>query len=463
MSLKQQTKVWPLHYRRTSLMGIVSSATDAGRRSVLMPALTEVAVNGALVSVPEASIDLNTPANWDSVAPDYTVAANRAGKDVYVYAIATGLILSANSDSPAGYTTTTSRKIGGFHCLCLSVGTISGHSLTGFLTGDILPASIWDLDHRPVCSPNGMVYSSGADIWVDIYLQSGTGSNTASAYLATITDNRTWLDCVDDLATVGKRLLGDSEFQIVAEGSNQQTNIAGSADPVTSGGHRSTTGATNGTSTSAASPSTDISALSSPAHLAVALNGTAAVDVSVATAGLNTGALIASALQTAIRAAVPWAGGLTVSYGTTYVISCPGSFGSSASVVVTAGSSNDCTAALKFGVANGGVEVSGSLGRRMTSNIGCEDCCGAMWQWLQDTQYKIGGLVDPTVDPTYSWYALPGGKGQLYRQGTGGDIKLLAGGGWNHGSYCGSRARNAVNERWTAVTYIGSRGCARSR
>jgi hypothetical protein len=128
-------------------------------------------------------------------------------------------------------------KLGGFHCECLNIGTISNHPLTGFLTGDIVPMSVWDQLHRPTCSPDGMAWCDQAKLWVDIYLQSGTGASTASVFGGTITDTRIWNDHVDDLFAVGKRMLDDSEFQVVAEGSNQKTNITGSVDPVTTGGH----------------------------------------------------------------------------------------------------------------------------------------------------------------------------------------------------------------------------------
>lgn len=451
----------PTFYARPSLPALASTSTDAGRRTLIIPAKTAAALTSAdFYTAVAVNLDLNTAGNWDTTSgTDYTVANNRAGKDFYLYATTSGLKLSANSTVPTGFDANTSRKIGGFHCLCLSVGTISGHPLSGFLTGDILPYSIWDLQWKPACSPEGMVYSVEAGVWVDIYLQSGTGTSTRSAYLATTTDSRSYWDHQDDLAAVGKRMLLDAEFQQIALGSPEQVNIAGTSDPVTTGGHRSTTGATNGTSTSAASPSTDISAAANPQKLSVALCGTAPVEVSVNPAGLNTGALIAAALQTAIRAAIPWAGGLTVTYGTTYIISCPGSFGVSASVVITAGSSNDCTAALKLGVANGGVEVNGNLGRRMVSNIGCEDCTGAWYQWVD------GGFVyrnhDTTYNGAFSWKSTGGTKGQQNTQGAAGAVGLLAGGGWSSGSHCGSRFRSAYNARSYSDEYCGSRGCAR--
>ena len=451
----------PNFYARPSLPALASTSTDAGRRTLVVPAKTAAALASAdFYTAVAVSLDLSVAASWDTTSgTDYTVADNRAGKDFYLYATTSGLILSANATVPTGFDASTSRKIGGFHCLCLSVGTISGHSLTGFLTGDILPASIWDLQWKPACSPEGMVYSAEAGVWVDIYLQSGTGATTRSAYLATTTDGRNYWDHQDDLATVGKRMLSDAEFQQIALGSPEQVSIAGSVDPVTTGGHRSTSGATNGTSTSAASPSTDISAAENPQKLTVTLCGTAPVEVSINPTGLNTGSLIAAALQTAIRAAIPWAGGLTVTYGTTYVISCPGSFGVSASVVITAGSSNDCTAALKLGVANGGVEVNGNLGRRIISNIGCEDCTGTLYQWVD------GGHIyrnhDTTYNGAWSWKTTGQNRGQQYTQGADGAVGLLAGGAWTFGSACGSRCRNADGIRSATAANRGSRGCAR--
>ncbi|MBC7350418.1 MAG: hypothetical protein H5U05_10655 [Candidatus Aminicenantes bacterium] len=238
-------------YERGSVPAIKGTSVAADRYTWVSPSGgLVVGINGAVYTLTsQIELDLSNPAHWDTTSPDYTVAANRKGKDFYVYACepTSGntpvLLLSANSTYPAGYTADTSRKIGGFHCLCADVGTIEGHPLSGFVAGDILPLSVWDLKHRPKsASPEGMVWCEAANIWVDIYLQSGTGATTASAYGATITDARTWMDHVDDLAAVGKRLLSDDEFQIIAAGGNEETNIAGSADPGTTGGHIDTNG-----------------------------------------------------------------------------------------------------------------------------------------------------------------------------------------------------------------------------
>jgi hypothetical protein len=323
-------------------------STTANRYTIQSPNKLAVDIGGVIYFIEsQTDIDLSSAANWDTNTPtDYTVAANRAGKDFYIYACqpASGttpvIKLSANSTVPSGYTVDNSRKIGGFHCLCVAVGTIAEHTLTGFAAGDVLPASIWDLDHRPVCSPEGMVFSEAADIWVDIYLASGTGASTASVYGGTISDSRNWMDFVDDFGAVKKQLLNDIEFQLIAAGSNEETNISGSVDPGTTGGHSDT------------------------------------------------------------------------------------------------------------------------ASRRMISNIGCEDCAGAMWQWLDEQSVRW----DPTT-PGWGWYDLPGAKGSLYNYGgasaTGADVKLLAGGAWGSAAACGSRCRLANISRWNAGTSIGGRGRSR--
>lgn len=189
---------------------------------------------------------------------DYTLAANRAGRDFYIFIgvnpdKSLKTCISANSTVPYGYTADTSRKVGGFHCLCADVGTISGHKLSGYVQGDILPASVWDLNHRPKSEPEGMVYVSGLDIWVDIYLCSWTGSTAnknlkAISKYGAVTGDGTSAEKFHPLKweqTMGeqnKRLPWVREFRIFSVGSNQSTNIKGSADANTAGGHIDTAG-----------------------------------------------------------------------------------------------------------------------------------------------------------------------------------------------------------------------------
>ena len=266
-------------------------------------------------------IDTNTVV---STATDMDTGSISNGKDYYVYACddsgTLAFKISLASTYPSGFTAATSRKIGGFHTLCTNVGTISGHPLTGYTANSILPQSVWDLKHRPICEPAGMVWSEEAQIWVDIYLASGTGGSTASVNGGTISDTRNWMDFVDDFGAVKKQLLDDSEFQLIAAGSNEETNISGSADPVTTGGHSDT------------------------------------------------------------------------------------------------------------------------ASRRMISNIGCEDCAGALNQWLKDQSYRLDG-ADFAAAKTWAWYDLPGSKGSLYKQSDYGGVKLLAGGHWGYAADCGSRCR----------------------
>ena len=335
--------LYPSLYQRDQKWVLKTAySTAANRYTILTPAKLSVDINGTVYFLTaQAEIALSLEANWDTIAgTDYRTAANRAGKDFYIYACvpvsgsAPKIVLSANSTTPSGYSASTSRKIGGFHGLCVAVGTISGHTLTDFVAGDVLPASIWDILHRPVSNPEGMVFSDAISKWVDIYLASGTGASTLSVNGGTISDTRDWNDFVDDGGAVKKKMLTDPEFQVIAAGSNEETNITGSADPGTTGGHVDT------------------------------------------------------------------------------------------------------------------------ASRRMISNIGVEDACGVMYQWLDEQTMFYDAAV------TAAWYDLPGSKGQLYRPIYSNDCKLLAGMYWDNGAHCGSRGRNANSYRWSTDSAVGCRFCA---
>ena len=200
-------------------------------------------IDGVLISVAAVTKNLNTSGNWDSAT--YATAANRAGKDFYVYALsAGGVILSNNSSVPSGYTSANSRKVAGFHCLCVAVGTISGHALTGYAQGDVIPRSVWDRFNRPISAPEGMVLSDDG-MWVDIYLPSYTGTLLKSTYASTIADGSNgWHGYKFEqwFGDIGKKLIRQTEFVTASIGSNQSTNISGSSDPATTGGHSDTAG-----------------------------------------------------------------------------------------------------------------------------------------------------------------------------------------------------------------------------
>ena len=332
-----------LHEIHPSFNAIVSPfLTATGIRQLTLAADTDIKVVNATVHKVFRSGSSDVVITVDDSFLD--TGTIQAGKDYYVYVCdnedGTCTILgSLASTYPAGYTADSSRKISGFHTLCVSVGTVSGHPLTGYVAGDILPQSVWCLNHRSEGQQEGHVYDPSAHFWCGIYLPSGTGSTTASVYGGTITDTRTYFEHVDDLAAVGDTLLDENIFQSVSAGSNEETNITGSADPVTTGGHVDT------------------------------------------------------------------------------------------------------------------------AGRRMISNIGVEDCCGAKWQWTSTPSARLDdGTAGIYVD-------LPGGKGSFYTYGTNGygNTRLLAGGAWNNGTNCGSRSRNANNYPWGAGSNVAGRGCARSR
>jgi hypothetical protein len=200
-------------------------------------------VDGTLVEVTATTKSLNTSGNWDNSS--YATASNRAGKDFYVYLLsAGGVVLSNNSTVPNGYTSSNSRKIAGFHCLAVAVGTISGHSLTGYAQGDILPRSVWDRFNRPISAPEGMVLSDDG-MWVDIYLPSYSGTLLKSVNGGTIADGSNgWHGYKFEqwFGDIGKKLIRQTEFVTASIGANQGTTISGSSDPGTTGGHTDTAG-----------------------------------------------------------------------------------------------------------------------------------------------------------------------------------------------------------------------------
>lgn len=243
----------PEFYRRKTLM-------SSNKTSITIYEMTMVNIGTkGYILQSDVTLDLTSASAWDDTTSiDYTKAAKRAGHDFYVYAckpvrgIEPVLILSANSTVPDGYDQDTSRKIGGFHCLCSAVGTLTWrnpatikdetHWLSGYLAGDILPASIWDLSHRATSENEGMVYSSETGMWFDIYLSSWDGEKLVSVFGGTTADSASakkfhgemFAECA---AQVRKELISRDNFIVVAKGSNERTAIHGSADAGTTGGH----------------------------------------------------------------------------------------------------------------------------------------------------------------------------------------------------------------------------------
>lgn len=342
--LKNLTFAQSTWYKRPSLM-------SSNKTSITIPAGMQVAINGALYV---------TTAATTLALGDFVTAANRKGKDVYVYACvpssgtAPTFVLSLNSTVPTGYTAATSRKIGGFHCLCVDVGTISGHTLSGYVAGDILPLSVWDLLFRAESENSGMVFVNGT--WYDIYLPSYASSKVQSVYGGSILDGNSNPKMhgerfAEYAGLVSKRLIDRDEFLVIAKGSNEGTNISGNSDPNTTGGHKDTNN------------------------------------------------------------------------------------------------------------------------RRMISNYGLEDCCGALWQWTRDTwgAFNVLSTSNPAVYSNqgginamaqtseaegnhylngYNWQTDGrgtsnidiDGSASLYGNAYGALVRALVGGFWSDGSICGSRS-----------------------
>ena len=222
--------------------------------SVTLPKGIELNINGeAYISTVETTILIST----------IGTAAELAGKDVYIYATQgegtePNFVLSLNSTVPDGYTADNSRKIGGFHCECLAVGSLTNvdpvtgvteaHKLTDLGTGEIIAPSRWDLWHKSSANQTeGLTYVDEADVWSFIYGASWDGTKLVSAFggiWADGTSTKKWHGelSLEALMKQGFRLLWRYEFQMAAKGSNEQTNIKGSADPGTTGAHVDTAG-----------------------------------------------------------------------------------------------------------------------------------------------------------------------------------------------------------------------------
>lgn len=477
----------PAHYERDRQWALKTPYTVGDNRYTLVsPSRLTVNINlGGYAHLSPKDIDLSVAANWDTTTPvDGTVAAARAGNNIYLYTCAdplAGLVFrySFNSTVPAGYTANNSRKIAGFHCLCADAGVIAGHALTDFVAGDILPASIWDLKHKPRdATPEGMVYSAAIGKWVDIYLASGTGANTASVNGGTISDSRAWNDFVDDGAAVGKRLLRDAEFQAIAAGSNEQTNIAGSADPGVTGGHTDTAGRRM------------ISNIGCEDCCGVMWQW---LDEQSYRYDPDGTLQAASKTATITHAAVPDGNPVYLKYGPGRPYLCS-NMAAAADKIVTFGGAYTLYIRHDVDAATGGYEVyfdedAAQPGRLLcalpglkndnveTSNpafvlpivhnaspgtpgvqLYYNDTAGRL-EFISPT--AVNGTLDlATVSPGWSYQPAGGNKGSIYKQGSYGDIKLLAGGHWNGCSPSGSRARYAHYYRWNAHSSVGGRFAA---
>jgi len=405
-----------------------------------------------------------------------------AGKDYCIYACSSGgqliFTTSLNSTFPDGFTANTSRKIGGFHTLCADVGVIADHTLTGYTNKDILPASIWDLKHRARCGNNaGMVYDAKAHLWVDIYLASGTGASTASVNGGTITDTRVWGDFVDDGGAVGKRLLSDMEFQLAATGGNEKTNIAGSADPVTTGGHADTAarrmisnigcedmaGVMNqwlldqsyrwdadGTMSAATKTLTITHAASpggNPIYVKYA-NGRPYLCSNIATDAVNKWLTFGNAITVMVNHdAAAATGGFQLYFDkdatqpSRLLAALPGG---KSDYLDTSDPNYPLKITYNAAPATPGVAIT------------YDDGADERLEFTSPT--AANGTLDlASYSLAWTYQDAGSNKGSIYKQSTYGDVKLLAGGSWPNATYAGSRYRIAAISRWSTYSDVGAR------
>lgn len=204
---------------------------------------------GTTLNLPEGMINIGgngkgylliAATNWDPLAAnnrDSTFSSLALGDNIYIYACQTSSgtakwLASKNASVPVGYTSLSSRKVGGFHYGRYR-GIANRYNTAYSPPTQIVPNSCWDLQHRPKCDPTGMVEVIPGSLWVDIYLNSegpGTWPENVpvSAYGATIILNTIYSrsDFHQLLRNAGKRLPTVEEFLTYAEGAPAGLNAS---------------------------------------------------------------------------------------------------------------------------------------------------------------------------------------------------------------------------------------------
>ncbi len=209
--------------------------TKTGNGTAQLKAGTHVGIGDAI---------LYFSANTNIVMP--TLAS---GSDYAVYVCADGTVRADLSfTAPSGYTTTNSRKVGGFH---YAPGAGATAQAGGNTTPQINPYSFWDLKWRPNCTdPRGMALVADG-FWADIYLLGVDHlTNGTSKFAVTIADGSSppkiptkfggtgsnaygslnWWEASEVAKSYGKRLPDYSEFSALAYGSTENQSIG--TDPV---------------------------------------------------------------------------------------------------------------------------------------------------------------------------------------------------------------------------------------
>jgi hypothetical protein len=308
--------------------------------------------------------------------------------------------------------------------------------------------------------------------WGNIYLSSGDGTVEDSVFGATIKDTIDWNTFVHYAKLRGKRLMRDAEFQEFAFNGNEQTNIVGSADPVI---------CTFPLDTAGKAMISDWGLIGMAGVMYQWLDEQSyqfQQDGSISAAAQFATITYVASLE-GVAVYLKWAG--PVPYLCANI---------AADIWIAAGS-------YKFQIkadadpSTGGSQIyfrdAGTLPLRLYSVVATGLNCyipssnpdfklpvvyhanpatqGVELRYDNATHNRLeainAGGVNATIDLSislgWSYYALPGSSGQLYKQGLYGDVKLLAGGYWTNGASCGSRYRDAYLSRWSTRSYVGCR------
>ncbi|MFJ0671324.1 hypothetical protein WLU53_23460 [Bordetella bronchiseptica] len=212
--------------------------TRTGNATASIKAGTIVEVNGKLVQF--------------TADTAITMPALTAGTHYAIYVCDDGTVRAdSNFSAPTGYTSTTARKVGGFH---YAPGSNAAAQAGGNTTAQINEYSLWDIKFRPAAlDPRGMTLVAGA-FWADIYLL-GVNHLTdgTSKYNVTIADGSAppkkstkfggdgsaaysdgaWYNFAEVMTHHGKRLPNYNEFQALAFGTTEATSSGGTDVPTT--------------------------------------------------------------------------------------------------------------------------------------------------------------------------------------------------------------------------------------
>jgi formylglycine-generating enzyme required for sulfatase activity len=86
----------------------------------------------------------------------------------------------------------------------------------------------------------------------------------------------------------------------------------------------------------------------------------------------------------------------------------------------------------------------------MISDIGCEDMCGALWQWCSDT----GGVYSSGASWVNAYDANDSGVGGQHYQAP---YRGILGGNWSDSSLCGSRCSHWNSSPLTLYSFVSAR------